>query len=49
MGNRIELYVCMCKEPVRKYMRGEDSHMVFWDYCDELRAYMTNMTAKDLF
>ena len=30
-------------------MLDENSSLIFWDYCAERRALITNMTAKDLF
>ena len=48
-GNRAELYVGLFKEVVRKDMFQENPPLVFWDYCAESRADITNMTAKDLF
>ena len=30
-------------------MLEKDSPLIFWDYCAERRASITNMTAKDLF
>ena len=48
-ANRDELYVGLFKEAVRKYMLQENSLLVFWNYCAERRAAITNMTAKDLF
>ena len=30
-------------------MLDDNSHIVFWDYCDERRALITNMTAKNMF
>ena len=48
-ANRAELYVGLFKEAVRKDMLEENSPLVFWDYCAERRALITNMTAKDLF
>ena len=48
-ANRAELYVGLFKEAVRKDMLEKDSPFIFWDYCAERRALITNMTAKDLF
>ena len=48
-ANRDELYVDLFKEVVRTDMFQENSLLVFWDYCAEQRAAITNMTAKDLF
>ena len=48
-ANRAELYVGLFKEAVRKDMLDEDSPLIFWDYCAERRALITNMTAKNLF
>ena len=30
-------------------MRKENSPLVLWDYCAELRAHMLNITAKNMF
>ena len=43
-----EIYVGLFKGDVRKDMLDENSPMVFWDYCDERRALIKNVTAKDL-
>ena len=48
-ANRAEVYVGLFKEAVRKDMLQENSPFVFWDYCAERRAAITNMTTKDLF
>ena len=48
-ANRAKLYVGLFKEVVRKYMLQENFPLVFWDYCAERRAAITNMTDKDLF
>ena len=48
-ANRAELYVGLFKEAVRKDMLQENFPLVFWDYCAESRAAITNMTSKDLF
>ena len=48
-ANRAKLYVGLFKEAVRKDMLQENSPLVFWDYCAERRAAITNMTSKDLF
>ena len=48
-ANRAELYVGLFKEAVRKDMLEENSPLIFWDFCTERRALITNMTAKDLF
>ena len=48
-ANRAELYVGLFKDAVRKDMLQENTPLVFWDYCAERRAAITNMTAKDLF
>ena len=47
--NRSELYVSLFKEAVRKDMLQENSPLVFWYYCAERRASITNIMAKDLF
>ena len=48
-ANRAELYVGLFKEAVRKDMLDTNSPLIFWDYCAERRAMITNMTAKNLF
>ena len=48
-ANRAELYVGLFTEAVRKYMIQENSLLVFYDYCAERRAAITNMKAKALF
>ena len=48
-ANRAELYVGLFKEAVRKDMLDENSPLVFWYYCAERRALITNITAKDMF
>ena len=47
--NRAELYVGLMEELIRKDMRDQNSPLVFWDYCAERRASITNMTAKNMF
>ena len=41
--------MCLIKEAVGKDMREEDSPLVFWEYCTELRARVHNVTARNLF
>jgi hypothetical protein len=48
-SNRAELYIGLLKEAVRKDMREQNSPLVFWDYCMERRARITNLTAKSNF
>ena len=48
-ANISELYVGLFKESVRKDMLDEKYPLVFWYYCSERRARITNTTAKDLF
>ena len=48
-ANRAELYVGLMKESIRKDMRDQNSPLIFWDYCAERRALITNMTAKNMF
>ena len=48
-ANRAELFVGLFKEAIRKAMLQENSLLLFWDYCTENRAAITNMTAKELF
>ena len=47
--NRAKLCVGLFKEAVRNDMLESNSPLVFWDYCAERRAAITNMAAKDLF
>ena len=47
--NRAKLYVGLFKEAVRQDMLQEKYLLVFWNYCVEQRAAITNMTAKELF
>jgi hypothetical protein len=47
--NKIELYIGLLKEAVRKDMKNQDSPMVFWDYCIERRARIYKLTAKSNF
>ena len=48
-ANHAELYIGLLKEAVRKDMKESNCHLVFWDYCAELRARINNMTARKLF
>ena len=48
-AKKAELYVGLFKEAVRKDMLYETPPVVFWGYCAERRALITNMTAKDPF
>ena len=48
-ANRSELYIGLFKEAVLKDTRKANSLLVFWDYCAEQRAAITNMKAKKLF
>ena len=48
-ANKAEFCVRLSKEAVRKDMLDENPPIVFWDYCAERRALITNMTVKDLF
>ena len=48
-ANRAEIYVRIFKESLRKDMLDENSLLVFWDYCDERRALIKNMTENYMF
>ena len=48
-ANRAKLYIGLIKEWVQKDMRESHSPLVLWDYCAELRAWVFNLTAKNLF
>ena len=48
-ANKAGLYVGLFNEVVRKDILYETPPLVFWDYCSKRRAFITNMTAKDLF
>ena len=48
-AKRAELYVGLFKEAVKKDTLESNSPLIFWDYCAERRAAITNMIAKDLF
>ena len=47
-ANKADFYVGLFKDAVRKDILYENSPLVFWDYCDQRRALITNMTAKDM-
>ena len=47
--NRDKLYAGLFKEALRKDMLQENPPLVFWDYCAERRAAITNMTDKKIF
>ena len=48
-ANRSELYIGLFKEATRKDTLEANIPLVFWNYCAEQRAVITNMTAKNLF
>ena len=46
--NRAKLCVGLFKEAVRKDMMESNSPLIFWGYCAERRAAITNMTDKNI-
>jgi hypothetical protein len=48
-ANKVELYIGLIKEAVRKDMKEPDCPLAFWDYCIERRARINNLTAKTMF
>ena len=48
-ANRVELYIGLFKQAIRKDLSGSDSPMVLWNYCTERRALIHNLTPRDLF
>ena len=48
-ANRVELYIGLLKEAVRKDMRESNSPMVLWDYAIEQRAAINNLVPRPLF
>ena len=48
-ANRAELYIGLMKEAVHKDMKECDCLMILWDYCIQRRAWVNNLTAKDVF
>ena len=47
--NKSELYIGSFTEVIRKETCEANSPIVFWNYCAEHRAAITNMTEKNLF
>ena len=45
-ANRVELYVGLLKESIRKNLRESHCPMVLWDYCAQRK---NNLTPKNLF
>ena len=43
------MYVRLIKEAVRKDTKASNSPFKFWDYCVERRAFINDLTAKNLF
>ena len=43
-GNLAELYIGLLKEAVRKDMKDSDSPLRFWDYCEDSRVLINNLT-----
>jgi hypothetical protein len=48
-SNKAELYIGLIKEAVRKDMKTSNCPIAFWDYCNERRARINNLTARMLF
>ena len=48
-AKRSELYIGLFKETIRKNTREANSPLIFWDYCAERQATITNMTANNIF
>ena len=48
-ANRAELYVGLFKKSIRQDLNRSDCPMILWDYCDERRARIHNVTLRDLF
>ena len=48
-ANKAELYIGIIKEAIRKDMKESNCPLAFWDYCVQCRAWINNLTAKDLF
>eukprot|EP00957_Ditylum_brightwellii_P060677 4606691-Ditylum_brightwellii.AAC.1 len=48
-ANKVELYIRLLKEAIRKDIKDSNSPLAFWDYCVECHARINNMTAKRLF
>jgi len=47
--NKVELYIGILKETIRKDMKESSYPLVFWDYCVEQQACINNVTPKKLF
>ena len=48
-ANQSEIYIGLFKESIRKDTLEANTPLVFWDYCAERQAAITNMTANNLF
>ena len=48
-ANKAELFIGLIKEAVRKYMKGSNCPLAFWDYCVECRARINNLMPKSTF
>ena len=48
-ANKVELYIGIIKEAVRKDLKASDCPLALWDYCMERRMRINNLAAKDLF
>jgi hypothetical protein len=48
-SNKVELYIGLIKEAVRKDMKASGCPIAFWDYCIERRTRINNLTARNLF
>ena len=48
-ANKVELYIGLIKEAVRKDMKESNCPLALWDYCVKRRARINNLTARNLF
>ena len=46
-SNKVELYIKLMKEAVRKDMKESNCPLRFWDYCLERRVWIYNLTSRD--
>ena len=49
LANKVELYIGIVKETVRKYMKDSDCPLPLWYYCLESRVRIHKLTAKGRF
>ena len=47
--NRAEFYIGLLKESVRKDIRDLNCPLVLWEYCDDRRSQIHNITAWNVF